>query len=190
MAIFAKTTELVANDEREWARIRTTIHAKLNIPAGSLPCTIVDLSAGGAAMKLVARAIQSDTIGTLDVDGFGAFDGIAMRYDPIVYGFRFLVGEAERLNLIQKLAAFVNEGLSDVTHMRGCERWPSESKISWTAASGEHELCDVLNISLQGVSLKTKGRPPLGELLHLGRTYGRVVRHHDQGFALQYVADF
>ena len=51
----------IINFRQIWARIRTTIHAKLNIPAESLPCTVVDLSAGGAAMKLVVRALQQAT---------------------------------------------------------------------------------------------------------------------------------
>ena len=54
-------------------------------------------------------------------------------------------------------------------------------------ANGQVLVCDVLDISLDGVSVRTEVRPPLGEIVNLGRSHGRVVRHHADGFAVQYV---
>jgi hypothetical protein len=60
---------------------------------------------------------------------------------------------------------------------------------SITRENGEHISCDVLDISLDGVSLRTRIRPPVGEIVNLGRTRGRVVRHHIDGIAVQYVKE-
>jgi hypothetical protein len=56
-------------------------------------------------------------------------------------------------------------------------------------ANGQVLACDVLDISLDGVSVRTKFRPPVGEIVNLGRTRGRVVRHHQDGIAIQYVRE-
>jgi hypothetical protein len=53
--------------------------------------------------------------------------------------------------------------------------------------SGESISCNVLNISSQGMSLRTKGRPPIGEIVNFGCTKGRVVRHHENGIAIQFL---
>jgi hypothetical protein len=42
-------------------------------------------------------------------------------------------------------------------------------------------------MSLQGVSLRTDSRPPIGEIINLGRTWGRVIRHHQDGIAIQFL---
>jgi hypothetical protein len=35
--------------------------------------------------------------------------------------------------------------------------------------------------------LQTSVRPPLGEIVHVGQTYGRVVDHHDGGIAIRFL---
>jgi hypothetical protein len=40
---------------------------------------------------------------------------------------------------------------------------------------------------LSGVSLKTDARPPLGEIVLIGQTAGRVARHHETGIAIEFV---
>jgi hypothetical protein len=45
----------------------------------------------------------------------------------------------------------------------------------------------VLDLSLSGVSLKTECRPLIGEMVLIGQTAGRVVRHHENGIALEFV---
>jgi hypothetical protein len=40
---------------------------------------------------------------------------------------------------------------------------------------------------LSGVSLKTDARPPLGEVVLIGQMAGKVVRHHLEGIAIEFV---
>jgi hypothetical protein len=37
------------------------------------------------------------------------------------------------------------------------------------------------------VSLRTKARPAVGEIVNLGRSWGKVIRHHEEGVAIQFV---
>jgi len=47
--------------------------------------------------------------------------------------------------------------------------------------------CRVIDVSLSGASVACAVKPPAGTVVILGRMRGRVVRHHDQGVALQFV---
>jgi hypothetical protein len=47
--------------------------------------------------------------------------------------------------------------------------------------------CRVIDISLSGASIATRLRPDIDSLVILARHRGRVVRHHDEGFAIQFV---
>ena len=87
------------------------------------------------------------------------------------------------------IKSFAADGVAGVTQMRQHTRMPSLISGSITRANGEHISCDVLDISLDGVSLRTSIRPQVGEIINLGRTRGRVVRHHQDGIAVQYVRE-
>jgi len=53
--------------------------------------------------------------------------------------------------------------------------------------SGEFYDCRVLDLSLSGAALQISVRPAIGEHVRVGRTEGRVVRHTDQGIAVEFV---
>jgi hypothetical protein len=71
--------------------------------------------------------------------------------------------------------------------LRRHERVDGEGIAHFTRSSGQIIACEVLDLSLSGVSLKTDIRPPMGEVVLIGQTAGRVVRHHDNGIAIEFV---
>jgi len=65
-------------------------------------------------------------------------------------------------------------------------------KVSHTLVirrDGSHGFCEIRDVSVDGMSLRGAIRPPIGEHLAIGRAVGRVVRHCDDGFAVQLVKD-
>ena len=46
--------------------------------------------------------------------------------------------------------------------------------------------CRVIDVSLSGASVACTVKPEIGTMVILGRMRGRVVRHHEQGLALQF----
>lgn len=51
--------------------------------------------------------------------------------------------------------------------------------------NGETIRCEIIDISMEGVSLRSTERLPMGEIVHAGKTRWRIVRHHEQGMAMQ-----
>jgi hypothetical protein len=69
--------------------------------------------------------------------------------------------------------------------MRRGERLTTHNVIL-TRADGSHMPCDILNMGPQGMLLRGRPSPPVGERVILGKTVGIVVRHHDDaGFAIR-----
>lgn len=68
-------------------------------------------------------------------------------------------------------------------HERVVPRNPSSRLI---LPNGEVHPCRVIDVSLSGASIASTVRPPLDTMVILGRMRGRVVRHHDQGVAIQF----
>lgn len=158
----------------------------MSIPPGApfVPCMVTDLSEGGVGLHCIGKPWPAEMVGILRIAGFGDFEGITMRGAGTALGFRFLIGEAERHHVAAKLATYVQEGL---TATLGQEQWPSQVQLSFVRPTGETQKCDVLDISLRRVSLKTSARPPAGEVLKLGHMYGRVSHHHDAGIEVRFI---
>jgi hypothetical protein len=55
------------------------------------------------------------------------------------------------------------------------------------SADGSKIDCEIVEIALGGASFRTISRPRLGEMLAFGETAGRVVRHTDEGIAVEFV---
>jgi hypothetical protein len=75
-------------------------------------------------------------------------------------------------------------------------RWPNRRKkigrgtTQIILANGEVHPRRVLDLSLSGAGLEVEARPAVGERVRVGRTEGRVVRHTDEGIAVEFgVAD-
>jgi hypothetical protein len=177
-----------SEDRREFSRVVTTFPGKLFLPAEqiTLDCQVINLSAGGAGIRCdEPPPLQSFVV--LYIEGFGRFQGVATRYEAGELGMCFVCREAKRERLKRDLAAYVQDGQLPATRLRAHHRAPSSAIGHFIRHNGEQVRCDVLDISLQGLSLRTDSRPPVGEIINLGQSWGRVVRHHPDGIALQFL---
>jgi hypothetical protein len=47
--------------------------------------------------------------------------------------------------------------------------------------------CRMIDLSLSGAAIAAEHRPPVKSQVSLGRVQARVVRHLDEGFALEFI---
>lgn len=158
-------------------------------PSGAgtaIDCFITNLSVRGAGLWC-ERALPLDMPLVLYIDGFGRFDGVVTRAGNGEAGVSFSCRKARR-RLEDDLVAFVQGGMKPVTRLRRSERAVAPVPIGhFRRESGEAVPCEVRDISLRGASLKTKLRPAVGDIVHLGRTRGWVVRHSADGIGVQFL---
>ena len=51
---------------------------------------------------------------------------------------------------------------------------------------GREYSCRVIDMSLSGAALQTEARPPIGSPVNLGKIRATVVRHFEEGVAVEY----
>jgi hypothetical protein len=51
---------------------------------------------------------------------------------------------------------------------------------------GLNVACRVIDLSASGAAIKSEYRPEIGALVTIGKTPGRVVRHLEEGFAVEF----
>ena len=177
----------VSVEKRDYVRVPTAIPSTLSILADqvALACVVTDLSASGAGIQYDELAPSAERVCRLEISWFGAFEGITTRDGGTSAGVRFLIGEADRLHLLGKLAKFVEVGLSPATDDDFIDT--VQPKLLLKLPDGKRHFCEVLNISLRGVLLKVDVRPPLGALVKAGSMYGRVESHQTDGLGIAFV---
>jgi hypothetical protein len=177
-------------ENRKYERVKLSLPGHLFDPQNdqSAECMVLNLSAGGAAVQCAATFPPGIPL-VLYIDGFGHFQGKTIIHANGQLALQFAIGDGKRGRLIEMLQSFGLEGLAGVTELRRHVRVPSLASGSIVRDNGEQLKCDVLDISLDGVSLRTNVRPSIGEIVTLGRVQGRVVRHHADGIAIQYVKE-
>ena len=81
----------------------------------------------------------------------------------------------------------MNSKMLDESELRRHDRTPTKGIARFTRADGQLVACEVLDLSVSGVSLKTNMRPPIGEFVLIGQMAGRIARHHEQGIGIEFV---
>jgi len=182
------SANLCSEEQRVFDRYPIALSGKIFLPAedASFDCEVVNLSGGGAGIKCSEPPpLRSFVI--LYIDGIGRFKALTTRYVDGELGLQFICNEEKRERLLKDLLHFVMHGTKVSTRTR---RHARSTAVKWShflRPNGDCVRCEALDLSLQGISLKSKVQPPIGEITRLGRVYGRVVRHHEDGIAIQFL---
>ncbi len=175
-------------DRRRFRRVKVDLPGRLFIPsdAREARCTITDLSPGGAAIACDVIP-DAGTPVILYVDGFGRFEGNVVRRDGDGFGVAFVCTSSKRERTAEQLILFLNKTLVDDSVLRRHERSNQKGFAKFTRADGSIVQCEVMDISVGGVSLKSDLKPPIGEFVLIAQIAGRVARHHADGIGIEFV---
>ena len=188
----ADKEELVAKaraERRRYKRIPVSFSGRLFVPAESREahCKIADMSPGGARIACEIVPPQGAQV-VVYIDGFGRFEGTVARPDAGAFGIQFNCSQHKRERVAEQLTLYLNGGDVNESVLRRHDRAPTKGLARFTRANGDVVNCEVLDLSLSGVSLATDVRPPVGEFVLIGQMAGRVARHHETGIGIEFVA--
>lgn len=153
------------------------------------PCKLIDISAGGAAIKpmsAVPVAIGERVVAFFD--HIGGIEGTVAREFDGGFACRLIATQHKREKLAAMLTWLANRSELDSAEERRHERLaPKSGRQQLQLAEGILLECEVLDFSVSGASIGTPARPVLGTEVMLGKLRARVVRHHAQGFGVQFI---
>ena len=178
----------IVPDRRKHRRVVVSIFGRfMREDKQEYPCHIINMSAGGMAM-LAPVGCELDERIVAYLDNLGRIEGIVARVFEGGLGVRILASAAKRERIANLLTWLANQkglGLGDERKHERIVPRNNASKLI-LPSSAVHD-CRVIDVSLSGASVVCALKPPLGTVVILGRMRGRVVRHTQQGIALQFV---
>lgn len=178
-----------AADRRRFQRVEVNLLGRFMLPDWQeYPCQIINMSPGGAALVSPVPVNVGDRV-VAYIDHIGRFEGNVVRNISGGFAMTIRASDRKRDKLASQLTYLANKDMLDLPEDRRHERQVVENPYSKLIMPDEREYdCTVLDISLSGAAVRTKVRPAVGSMIHLGNIRARVVRHLEDGIALEFAA--
>jgi len=173
-------------ERRRFRRVPIEVNGRLLDPLGrEHDCRTADVSPGDVRLAAPILPPVGDKV-VIYLEGLGRMSGkVARRCGEGEVAVIFDFSAHKREKLAEQLTIILNKSL-------GIEPDPTPVREGGNLARIEFEdgrayEGEVLDFSLQGVTLRTAKPPPLiGEWVRVGGTYGRVARLIENGFAVDF----
>lgn len=121
-------------------------------------------------------------------DEFGILRGRITRRLPSGFVIDIMMSDEDRKKLGARIEWHKKRVNALVPDKRGHKRiLPRDPRSVLTLGDGTTTACFVMDISRSGAAISAHLWPDIGTPFAVGRLVGRVVRHLDVGFALQFV---
>jgi hypothetical protein len=176
-----------AQERRRFQRVKVNLQGRYMLAnRQEYDCQVVDMSPGGMALIAPASAEVGERV-VAYIDLVGRLEGVATRL--FENGFAMTIGATlrKRDKLAAQLTWLTNRHLlaqpEDRRHGRFVPKNPMTTLIM---PNGLNIGCRLIDVSLSGAGIATQQRPPIGALVTIGKVQSRVVRHLEEGFAVEF----
>jgi hypothetical protein len=177
----------LSDERRRFQRVRVDLLGRYMLPdRREFPCQVVNMSPGGMAVLAPVSAQPGERI-IAYVDHLGRLEGHVARLFQNGFAMTISATTRKRDKLAAQLTWLANRHIlglpEDRRHGRMVPRRPIARLI---LPNGLNISCRIIDISQSGAGIATDQRPQLGSLVTLGIVPGRVVRHLEEGFAIEF----
>jgi len=150
------------------------------------PCQIHNMSLGGmAVIAPVAGRLQERVVAY--VDHVGRVEGVITRLFENGFAMTVAATPRKRDKLAAQLTWLANRHILNLPEDRRHPRvTPKNSSGRLTLSNGRQIPVMIIDISPSGAAVRTELRPEIGTPVTVGKTSGRVVRHLEGGFAIEF----
>jgi hypothetical protein len=177
----------LSEERRRFQRVRVNLLGRYMLAdRREFPCQVVNMSPGGMALVApVAGAVGERVIAY--IDHVGRLEGPITRLIESGFAMAINTTARKRDKLAAQLTWLANRHILDLPEDRRHDRIVPRNPMTWLVLpNGLNITCRVIDLSLSGCAIKTDQRPEIGTLVTVGKVPGRVVRHLEEGFAVEF----
>lgn len=149
-------------------------------------CRSRSVSSHEAVVNAPVAGAPGDAL-TMTLQGLGIIRGRISRILDGGFAVAFDCTETERRTLGARIDWLKRRSLKTVTDRRAHRRvLPRDTRAKLVLGDGSKLDCFIIDMSQSGVAVSADVLPPLGSPAAVGIVPGRVVRHIEAGFAVQF----
>jgi hypothetical protein len=178
----------LSEERRRSQRVRVNLLGRYMLAdRREFPCQVANMSPGGMALIAPVAGEPGERV-IAYVDHVGRLEGVIARRFENGFAMTIAATTRKRDKLAAQLTWLANRHIlglpEDRRHGRIIPRSPAGRLI---LPNGVNIAVRVMDISQSGVAISTKERPDIGAPVTIGKTQGRVVRHLEDGIAVEFV---
>jgi hypothetical protein len=189
MALVERISSLrtLSLERRRFQRVRVNLLGRYMLAdRREFPCQVVNMSPGGMALIAPVTGEPAERV-IAYVDHLGRLEGRIVR--GLENGFAMTISATSRKRdkLAAQLTWLANRHILDLPEDRRYGRIVPRNPVAQVIMpNGVNLTCRIIDVSQSGAGIATDQRPPIGAIVTLGKVQGRVVRHLEDGFAIEF----
>ncbi len=175
------------SDRRDFQRVNVKLFGRYMLEDRTEhPCQVIDMSPGNA--QLLAEFIGEPGEKVIAyIDHIGRVEGVLTRTDENGFGMTILASERKKDKLAAQLTWLANRHELDLPEDRRHDRVsPSNPMTVLSLNDGRQYECRIVDLSLSGGAVEISVKPAIGTQVTLGTMRGQVVRHFEDGIAIEF----
>src|SRR5262249_46884952 len=174
----------VAEERRRFQRVRVNLLGRYMLSdRNEYPCQVANMSPGGMALIAPVSGQEGERV-IAYIDHLGRLEDKIAR----LYQNGFAMTDSATPPKRDKLAAQLTwPAARPRLNLPEDSRPTPRRPVTHPAMPNGIPLpCRIIDLSLSGAAVATDQRPAIGMLVNLGQVQGRVVRHLEEGFAVEF----
>lgn len=175
------------SDQRNFQRVSVNLSGRLmTANHDEYECTVLDMSPGDAHFTCAARPRMGERI-IAYIDHLGRIEGNVALLNDSGFAIQLTATDRKREKLAAQLTWIANKHELGLPEDRRHDRLtPRNTRTELTLDDGRRYPCRIIDLSLSGAAVDIEVRPALGTPVQLGSMKGRVVRHFQEGVAIEF----
>lgn len=174
-------------ERRDFQRVRVKMFGRFMLEDRTEhTCQVVDMSPGNVAFRSDRTGDAGEKV-IAYIDHIGRVEGVVTRRLEDGFAMTVIASERKKDKLAAQLTWLANKHELDLPEDRRHERIAPRNPISLMhLADGRQYQCRIIDLSLSGAAIEIEVKPTLGVQVTLGTMRGQVVRHFEDGVAIEF----
>lgn len=182
-----KSVYPAAEERRRFQRVKVHLLGRYMLPdRREFPCQVINMSPGGIALLAPGIGNVGDRI-VAYLDHIGRVEGRIARIIDNGFAMTLNATPRKRDKMASQLTWLANRNILNLPEDRRHDRIvPRNPSARIVLPDGTALLCRIIDMSLSGAAISSDTRPEIGAKVMIGRVQAQVVRHLEEGFALEF----
>ncbi|NGP17879.1 PilZ domain-containing protein [Devosia aurantiaca] len=175
--------------ERRFQRVNVSILGRYMLAdRREFPCQVLSMSPGDALVIAPVAGIVGEKV-IAYLDHLGRIEGTILSQVEGGFLMDIAASARKRDKMAAQLTWLANKDLLNLPEDRRHERVVPDIRHSTVVLDdGRRYNCKIIDISLSGAAVELDVRPAMGTPITLGRMRARVVRHFQNGVAVEFAS--
>jgi hypothetical protein len=176
-------------DSNKFQRVKVSVLGRYMLAdRREFPCQVLEMSPGDAVVIAPVAGIVGEKV-IAYIDHVGRIEGTILNQMDGGFLMDIAASPRKRDKMAAQLTWLANKDILNLPEDRRHERVVPDIRHSTVVLDdGRRYNCKIIDISLSGAAVELDVRPAMGTPITLGRMRARVVRHFQNGVAVEFAS--